>query len=431
VIGGFRSFDRTVQLLLINQLAINVGFYMLMPYLAQHLTGQLGLAVSVAGLILGVRNLTQQGMFLVGGSIADRFGYKGPIVAGCALRSVGFGLLGVVDSVPALVVASAATGFAGALFNPAVRAYLAEQSGRRRVEAFALFNVFYQAGILIGPLVGLLLASGGFRTTCLGAAAVFAALTSLQLRALPERRGGTGPTAQAPPWSSWRTVFANRPFILFAAGMAGGYLLSFQVYLLLPLAARRLMPTPTASTIAVAALFVVSGLLTVTGQVRLTAWCKARWSPSRCIVTGLTLMAASFLPTAAVLLTTNRPTPLIGMSGLLTTAIGLTLGSMLTYPFEMDTIVTLARNRFVASHYGLYNTVAGVVIAIGNLLVGVVDDLGHRSGVPASPWLVLALIGAATSATVAALTRRGVLRPRAQSGSARPAPRRGPIAKSR
>lgn len=37
------------------------------------------------------------------------------------------------------------------MFNPAVRAYLAIDSGERRVEAFALFNVFYQAGILAGP----------------------------------------------------------------------------------------------------------------------------------------------------------------------------------------------------------------------------------------------------------------------------------------
>jgi len=67
---------------------------------------------------------------------------------------VGFALLGFVDSVPAIVAASAATGFAGALFNPAVRAYLPHDSGDRRVEAFAVFNVLHQAGILLSPLIG-------------------------------------------------------------------------------------------------------------------------------------------------------------------------------------------------------------------------------------------------------------------------------------
>ena len=30
----FRSFDRASQILMVNQFTINVGFYMLMPYLA-------------------------------------------------------------------------------------------------------------------------------------------------------------------------------------------------------------------------------------------------------------------------------------------------------------------------------------------------------------------------------------------------------------
>ncbi|MCO5556455.1 hypothetical protein L7F22_010004 [Adiantum nelumboides] len=189
VLDRYRSFDRPVQLLLLNQLTINLGFYMLIPYLADHLSQGLGLSVLLVGVILGVRNFSQQGMFLVGGSLADRFGYKPMIVAGCALRTGGFALLGLVDNVPALIVASAATGFAGALFNPAVRAYIARDAGERRVEAFALFSVFYQAGIVVGPVVGLLLTGIDFTVTCLVAAAVFAVLTVLQIRALPARRG--------------------------------------------------------------------------------------------------------------------------------------------------------------------------------------------------------------------------------------------------
>lgn len=128
-----RSYDRAVQLLMVNQFTINLGFYMLMPYLAAHLSGTLGLAGWVVGLVLGVRNFSQQGMFVVGGTLADRLGYKPLIVAGCVLRTLGFAALGFVDSLPALLAASAATGLAGALFNPAVRAYLAAEIGRAHV----------------------------------------------------------------------------------------------------------------------------------------------------------------------------------------------------------------------------------------------------------------------------------------------------------
>ena len=39
-----RSYERSVQLLMVKQFTINLGFYMLMPYLAAHLSGTLGLA---------------------------------------------------------------------------------------------------------------------------------------------------------------------------------------------------------------------------------------------------------------------------------------------------------------------------------------------------------------------------------------------------
>ncbi|OOK70553.1 major Facilitator Superfamily protein [Mycobacterium kansasii] len=167
-----------------------------MPYLADYLAGPLGLAAWAVGLVMGVRNFSQQGMFFVGGTLADRFGYKPMIVAGCLIRTGGFGLLVFAQSLPTVLIASAATGFAGALFNPAVRAYLAVDAGDRKIEAFAMFNIFYQAGILLGPLVGLALLALDFRMTVLGAAAVFAALTVAQLLALP--RPSADPNTRRP-----------------------------------------------------------------------------------------------------------------------------------------------------------------------------------------------------------------------------------------
>jgi len=154
LIGTLRaaaSFSPAARVLFVNQLGINIGFYMLMPYLADHLTGQAGMAIWTAGLVLGLRNLSQQGMFLIGGTMADRLGYRPLIMAGCALRTIAFTLFAVSTDVPIVIAAAVLTGLAGALFNPAARAYLAHEAGERKVEAFALFNVFYQTGILIRP----------------------------------------------------------------------------------------------------------------------------------------------------------------------------------------------------------------------------------------------------------------------------------------
>ncbi|MGW3473227.1 MDR family MFS transporter [Saccharopolyspora sp. NPDC000995] len=411
IVKQFRSFNRPVQLLMLNQFTINLGFYMLIPYLAAHLSGGLGLATWIVGLVLGVRNFTQQGMFLVGGTLADRLGYKPLIVTGCMLRTVGFALLGVVDSVPALVLASAATGFAGALFNPAVRAYLSHEGGERRVEAFALFNVFYQTGILLGPLAGMALTGIAFQATCFVAAAVFAGLTVLQIRALPQRKthrdGPTGPSVL----EDWRSVISNRSFVSFSIAMIGSYVLSFQVYLALPLEAQRLAGDGLPGTATVAALFAVSGVLAIAGQVRITAWCKQRWEPGNCLILGLLIMSAAFIPpliTASVPDATGatstaevigRATPLVLSAGLLA------LAQVIVFPFEMDTIVTLSRNRIVATHYGLYNTVCGVGIMVGNLATGGVLDYARSSGLPMLPWASLTVIGLMCAAGIGALHR--------------------------
>ncbi|XIE79440.1 MFS transporter [Streptomyces sp. SBR177] len=385
-----RGFEPAVRLLFLNQLTINLGFYMLMPYLAAHLVDGLGMAAWAVGLVLGARNLSQQGMFLVGGALADRLGFKPLIVAGCALRTLGFGALAFAQSLPMLIAASLATGLAGALFNPAVRAYLAAEAGEeRRVQAFALFNTYYQAGILLGPLVGVALTGVSFRLTCVVAALLFAALTLVQLRHLPVRHKAAAPAARGEERGQFRTVLSNRTFWLFSLAMTGSYVLSFQVYLALPLAAD--------GTAATTALFVVSALVALAGQLRITAWCRARLSRERCLVLGLGLMGAAFLVPAAL----GRP-----LAALLLCAAVLAVANAVLYPYEMDTVVALSRGRWVATHYGLYNTVCGIGITLGNLGTGVLLD---ATGWSAVPWLVLCAVGLGCAAAMAALARGGRL----------------------
>ena len=400
----FRSFGWPSRLLMINQFGINLGFYMLMPYLAGYLAGPLGLAAWAVGLVLGVRNFSQQGMFIVGGTLADRLGYKPLIVAGCLLRTAGFGLLVFAHSLPAVLIASAATGFAGALFNPAVRAYLAADAGQRRVEAFALFNVFYQAGILAGPLVGLAFMAVDFRATAAAAAAVFALLTIAQLFALP-RRDPDPVEDQTSIWQDWRAVLANRSFLLFAAAMTGSYVLSFQVYLALPLHAADLAPQHQA--LLIAALFVVSGVVAVAAQLRVTRWFSSRWGTSRSLVIGMTVVALSFTP--LILLPDTRFGTPAGIAALLLSTAVLAIGSAAVFPFEMDTVVGLSGGRLVGTHYGFYSTIVGVGILAGNVAVGALVQAASKHGAGALVWGALTGIGLCCAAALHALAHNGHL----------------------
>lgn len=92
-------------------------------------------------------------------------------------------------------------------------------------------------------------------------------------------------------------------------------------------------------------------------------------------------------------------------------ALLLAAGTMIAYPFEMDTIVRLSGNRLVATHYGLYNTICGIGITVGNLGMGMALDAAREARVPALPWVALLLLGLACAAALHTLNRTGRLSP--------------------
>lgn len=404
------SADRSVKILLLTDLGFNLAFYMLMPYLAGHLRG-LALSGALVGLILGLRNLSQQGLFLIGGALADRREYRSLIVAGCLVRSAGFALFAFASHPAALVAASVLTGLAAALFTPALKAYLAAAGGDDRPMAFALSGVLSQAGALLGPLLGIALLSFGFRPLALAAAALFLLWATLLRAWLPERRGSEAASART-AWQDWKEAAANRPFLLFSIALGGYAVLFNQLYLALPLA----IASAGASQTGVSAAFMISSVLVIALQVRVAAFSEARLSPATSIALGLAVMGAAFAPLAALACAGIGDRASVTAAVLAGAAI-LTLGLMLAYPFTMNMIPLLAGERRLGVHYGIFYLAAGISAGAGNLVIGRLFE-GGSGDVGAAPWLLLTAVGLASAAAVAALALRGALpgRPAEQKG---------------
>lgn len=399
--AALRGFPLPIRLLVVNQFGVNVGFYLLLPYLAGYLADDAGLSAAAIGIVLGVRNLSQQGLFLLGGSAADRLGARTVIIAGCGLRTVGFALFAFGTSLPTLLAASVLSGLAGALFNPAVRTYLAHAATGRRAEAFALFNVFASAGSLLGPLLGSALLLVDFRAAALAAAALFAALTVAQAIWLPAQ---PVVSSGATVWQDWRAVLADRRFLAFSVALAGMFASQTQLYLVLPMQAEHVTGQP----VAVAALFIVSTVVTLALQLPLTGWLRRRWSAGASIAAGMAVMGAGFL---LPLLRLEGGPPVLRLAPVLAAAVLLTLGVLVAQPFVLELTPAFAGHGLTGTYFGLFYLVSGVLAAGCTAAVGAAVDTSTGAGVPATAWLLTAGVGVASAAAVWLLHRRGLLTP--------------------
>lgn len=406
----FLAQSRAVQVLLVNELTIFLSFYMLYPYLAIYFRETLGFSAWTVGLILGIRVLSQQGLNVIGGTLADRLGYKPLIIAGLTLRAAGFALFGFVDSLAGTLVAAILTGIAGALFGPALRAYLAAESPGRRAEVFALANLAGQVGTLLGPPVGVALLAFSFRLVCVAAGVIFLGLMLLQFRYLPRRVDllAEGPR---PVLRDWGEVLANRGFLLFAAVMLAYSVLLSQMYLTLPLEARR----ATGSDVAVGSLFVLSSILAIVGQVRVTAWCEARYRPPEAVALGLALMTVGFAAPLVGALAghvepAGRAAPTLASLGPTLIAMTfLTVGAMVASPFAMAMVPRFGRDRLIATYFGFYAMAGGIGSTLGNALVGAALDAQSRPGLVGLPWGLMLALGAGAAVALRHLDRRGLL----------------------
>ncbi|SEQ15634.1 Predicted arabinose efflux permease, MFS family [Streptomyces sp. yr375] len=379
-----------LRLLILTQLAFNIGFFAVLPFLAEHLGGAVGMAGWLVGFVLGLRTFSQQGLFVVGGALADRYGVRPVVLAGCALRIAGFGWLGYAEQPWTVVGAVLLIGFAAALFSPAVESEVARQAvlheeagGGSRTRVLALFTVAGQAGAFVGPLLGALLLELDFRAVCLAGAGVFVVVLAAHAWLLPQHipgrtrvevRGGIGP------------LLRNRRFLALCCAY-GAYLLAYnQLYLALPAEVER----AAGSQAPLAWLFALSSVLVVTAQLPVTRWVGERLSLRRSMTAGLVLIAAGFAVVAAAL-----PAGWTGTAGLLPAAgfvVLLTLGQMLVAPAARSWVPDLAEDGRLGLYTGALSSVSGLIVLIGSAVTGTLLDTRLP---PAVPWLLLAAVPAA------------------------------------
>jgi MFS family permease len=154
------------------------------------------------------------------GWLADRWGRKPMMILSLAAQALLSGVYLLIHDPALFIVLRFAEGAAAAAFLPSARALITDTvPSKQRGEAFGIFSSFLNAGFLLGPGLGGLLAATGYATAFIGAVifrlvAIVIVVTMIHVKARGEQE-----IEEAARPVSLRT--------LFNIALSGAYILAF------------------------------------------------------------------------------------------------------------------------------------------------------------------------------------------------------------
>ncbi|WP_379967567.1 MDR family MFS transporter [Ectobacillus sp. sgz5001026] len=160
--------------IIIGTLFARLATSMSMPFLAIYLTMTKGVSPSVTGAIIGISMLVGVFASFIGGSLSDKYGREKIMVGSIIVWTLVFIGFAFADNIVAFFLLNAGNGICRAFFEPTSRALLSDLT--KPENRLMIFNLRYgaiNAGVAIGPIVGLQLGTSSSTTPFLVAAAVY------------------------------------------------------------------------------------------------------------------------------------------------------------------------------------------------------------------------------------------------------------------
>ena len=157
-----RGFDRRVWTLFYGRIISSLGFSVVMPFLSIYLHNELGISMTIVGMVLLISAVVGALGQIVGGELADIMGRRKIMIIAMAARSTMFLALAYVISGGAdifvITIMVSLSSLAGSFFEPASSALIADVvEPKKRLEAYGLLRIGGNIGWTLGPLLGGLL----------------------------------------------------------------------------------------------------------------------------------------------------------------------------------------------------------------------------------------------------------------------------------
>jgi DHA1 family multidrug resistance protein-like MFS transporter len=354
------------------------GFFLIIPLIAVHYVDHLGWAAGTVGIVLAVRQFTQQGLTTVFGVLSDRVGPKLLICTGMLIRAAGFAAMAAAETFWPVLAAAILAAAGGAMFeSPKAAALAAFSTPRNRQRLFAAIGVISGIGVTLGTQLGAFLIRIDFAAVCLAASAAYVIIFVALVALMPNIAVSTGPAGSL---AGMRLALADRVFTRYLLILSGYWFVWTQFSISVALAATKI----TGSDSAIAWMYAVNSLITV-GAGYLLPRAMERWlSPLGLLVAGTGTIAAGL---GLIAFADGYP--------LLLTAAGVfAIGAVLARPGEQTVTANLASPQARGTYFGVAALSLALGGSLGNFLGGSFIDLGRSLDAPGLPWALFFVIGA-------------------------------------
>ena len=367
-------------ILLLDNLFIVLGFYVVFPLVSTHFVSQVGWSALFVGFALGFRQFVQQGFGLIGGAIADRFGAKPMIITGMFLRSIGFISMALATEHWLLLISCLLSALGGLLFDPP-RMGLTIKFTRphERGKFISLLMIQDNAGAVIGALIGGILIDYDFQLVCWCGALIFFLCGIFNLMYLPAYHIAIG---KAPIVNGMKMVLKDRKFTHYVLTLTGYYVLWVQIMLMLPLTITHVSGSPSY----VKWMYAIQAIISLCLLYPLARISEKYFRLDQRLKFGLLLMSFAFI--------------IIGFTSQLSILLSLIalfyFGAIIAEPARETLATVLTNPKAKGSYMGFSRLGLALGGFIGYTGAGWLYDVAIQIGLPHLPWVILTLVGLLT-----------------------------------
>lgn len=373
----WRETPNSVKMLLLMSFVMNIGFYALIPYLTLYMTGSIGWTLAMAGLVLSVRQFSQQGFSFLGGLISDKFGYKGTMILGLVIRATGFCAFAYCTETWHFFLAAVLSGLGGSLFEPAgSAAYAILTPEPIRKDIFAFRNVLSNVGVVGSQIIGTALASFDFFWLSIFAGTLYYLLAIVGLLYLqPASMKNTRQSFA----QSFMHVIKDKSFMLYTLILIGYYYLYMQIFLTIP----QFVEDTLGSKSSVGIVLSTVSLATILLQMRIMQWLDHFNQRFTLIGLGALIMGIGmFCFTFAD-----------SLWSIMADSVIFALGTMISMPYLIDMVPRFAPKDQIGAYYGFNGYSLAFGGSTGTFIGGWVYDVSMKNHMPWFSWSLCLLVG--------------------------------------